>query len=317
MSTANIQSTERVVSQRTIVRVKKILASLKDAGNNMTDLLYEHGLPDWFIRQISGHYGWHWMNAFWDLRSGNFFFTSGPYSDESESIVPEHFSNVEPTDLGEAMIRKLAATCVVVLEDIRKGIKVGKRGATAPLASWVLRDSESLVRSLQLDGFGVDKKSLKLVSLEGPISARDEEDRLSTLVKTSGLPSSVTVLHHIEDATSLYEMGKDHPSLNESRNILQSLIDGIGETTHANGKHSVKLPGGTTNRIEYLRGVGFLTTDEEAAFKSSWGSLSAGSHPGVPEREQARIGLVLALEFGQLLLIKFANWKANAFCSFS
>lgn len=71
------------------------------------------------------------------------------------------------------------------------------------------------------------------------------------------------------------------------------------------------------DRIEYLTKVGFLVPDEEAALKSGWGSLSAGSHPGVPERDQARIGLVLALEFGQLLLIKFANWKANAYRRFS
>jgi hypothetical protein len=63
----------------------------------------------------------------------------------------------------------------------------------------------------------------------------------------------------------------------------------------------VKLPGGTGNRIEFLTKVGFFTSDEQTAFNSAWGSLSAGSHAGVPEREQARIGLVLALEFGQLI----------------
>jgi hypothetical protein len=40
------------------------------------------------------------------------------------------------------------------------------------------------------------------------------------------------------------------------------------------------------------------------------------AHPGVPEREQARIGLILALEFGQLLLMKFTNWKAKAYLCF-
>ena len=110
---------------------------------------------------------------------------------------------------------------------------------------------------------------------------------------------------------------KDHPSLNESRNLLQALIDGISAETNAHGKHSTGLPGPTKDRIEYLRKVGFFTTDEEAALKSGWGSLSAGSHPGVPEREQARIGLILALEFGQLMLMKFANWKANAYKAFS
>jgi hypothetical protein len=105
--------------------------------------------------------------------------------------------------------------------------------------------------------------------------------------------------------------------LNESRNLIQALIDEVSTETSAHGKHSTKLPGGTGNRIEYLKNVGFLTTDEETAYRSGWGTLSAGSHPGVPEREQARIGLVLALEFGQLLLVKFINWKANGYQKFS
>jgi hypothetical protein len=66
-----------------------------------------------------------------------------------------------------------------------------------------------------------------------------------------------------------------------------------------------------------LKTTSFLSDDEEAAFKSGWGALSAGSHPGVPEREQARITLILALEFAQLLLIKFTNWRANAYCRFA
>jgi hypothetical protein len=105
-------------------------------------------------------------------------------------------------------------------------------------------------------------------------------------------------------------------SLNESRNLIQALIDGISMETDKHGNHSTGLPGGTVNRIDYLSIVGFLTADEKAAMSSGWGSLSAGSHPGVPEREHARNGLILALEFGQLLMLKFANWKANAYRGF-
>ena len=73
----------------------------------------------------------------------------------------------------------------------------------------------------------------------------------------------------------------------------------------------------TANRIDYLESVGFLTADEKAAYRSGWGTLSAGSHPGVPEREQARIGLILALELSQLLLLKYENWKRNGHRAFS
>jgi hypothetical protein len=36
-----------------------------------------------------------------------------------------------------------------------------------------------------------------------------------------------------------------------------------------------------------------------------------------PARGQARIGLVLALEFGQLLMLKFKDWKSNGYLKFS
>jgi hypothetical protein len=149
------------------------------------------------------------------------------------------------------------------------------------------------------------------------VSAREEEDRLTGLVKTSGVPEVPVVLKHIADANSRYTSGKYHPSLNESRNLVQALIDGISIETDKHGDRSRGLPGGTANRIDYLFNVEFLTADEKAALNSGWGSLSAGSHPGVPEREKARSGLVLALEFGQLLMLKFANWKVNAYGGFS
>jgi hypothetical protein len=217
--------------------------------------------------------------------------------------VPEGpFSELAPTDLGELLIRKLAAICVVLLPD---------------LPAKFYNVAQSLPRSLQLDGYDVDKANVRLVPLEGAVSAKQEEDHLTKLVKTSDVPASDVVLKHIEDASSLYAEGKDHASLNESRNLIQSLIDGISTETNTHGKHSTGLPGNTKDRIEYLTKVGFFKPDEEAAFKSGWGSLSAGSHPGVPEREQARIGLVLALEFGQLLMMKFTNWKANNYKRFS
>jgi hypothetical protein len=109
--------------------------------------------------------------------------------------------------------------------------------------------SETVMRSLQLDGFDVDKTNLKLVPLEGPVSAQEEEDRLTQLVKSSGLPQSNIILKHIQDASSLYAEGKDHPSWNESRNIIQALIDNISAETDKHGKHAPGLPGGTKNRV--------------------------------------------------------------------
>jgi hypothetical protein len=259
---------------------------------NYTETLYANNFRDWFVRHAGEFYRWNWTRILIDMRNGRFF--QNPYSyGASSSITGEYLSETSAKGLGEFLIQRLAAF------------------ATA------LPSGEPVLRSLQLDGFDVDRANLKLVPLEGPVNAQQEEDRLNRLVKDSGLPNSTVVLAHIHDAHSLYVEGRYHPSLGESRNIIQSLIDEISTETEAHGGHTTNLPGGTGNRIRYLREVAFFTPDDEAAYGAGWGTLSAGSHPGVPEREQARIGLVLALEFGQLLLIKFTNWKANAYRGFS
>jgi hypothetical protein len=38
---------------------------------------------------------------------------------------------------------------------------------------------------------------------------------------------------------------------------------------------------------------------------------------GIPSRDEARIALILSLEFGVMLLLKLSNWKANGFRTFS
>jgi len=296
ISTATISHMAGAVSQRSIGAMSRFLSLLFDRRSDVRETLYENDFPDWFVRRLQ-QYAAQWLEMLMDLRKGAFFFApSNIYVEDYEAIegvTDDPHWNDDPVDIGEFYIQKLAAFI-----------------CTQP-------GSDSVLRSLQLDGFDVDTNRLKLVTLEGPVSAQAEEGRLTRMVKNSGLPQSLVILKHIEDAYSLYAEGKDHPSLNESRSLIQSLIDGISTETNAHRKHSTGLPGPTKDRIEYLTKVGFLEPDLEAAFKSGWGTLSAGSHPGVPEREQARIGLVLALEFGQLLLLKFANWKVNAYCNFS
>jgi hypothetical protein len=113
-----------------------------------------------------------------ELRRGTFLF-SHDITFGTQSIVTGHpsLNEDEAKALGEVCIQKLAAFA-----------------STLP-------GSESLLRSLQLDGYDVDKERLKLVPLEGPVSAQEEEeDHLTGLVKGSGIPQNQTVLQHIKDA---------------------------------------------------------------------------------------------------------------------
>lgn len=289
------------VSQRTIV---EMMRALRDYGTSSSDSeeppdykeeLYAVGFPDWFVEH-AGHYNaydWKWQDILIDLRNGKFFFYRHTYSSPVPIIPDRYLSEENAKKLGEDFIHKLAA-----------------------FAS-SLPQGEDVLRSLQLDGFDVDRNTLKLIALEGPVSEQEEEDRLTALVGDSGIPEASTILQHIKDAQSLYTEGKYHASLNEARNLIQALIDGVSVETDKNGQHKTKLPGGSANRIDYLKELGFLIGDEHSSFRAVWATLSAGSHPGVPEREQARIGLILALELGQLLLFKFASWKASAYKRFS
>jgi hypothetical protein len=283
----------KTISQKTIVETKRFLELLTI---NFSDALYERDFPAWFVMRVQ-HLHFHWMSVFVALREGGFFFVDS-FGGPPDCIIPNRYlREQEAKQLGEFFLKKLVAMA-----------------ASLPSK---LPEKEALLRSLKLDGFAIDEEKLLLMPLDGPVSEREEEERLTVIVRQSGLPNKDAILKHIEDAQSLYSDAKDHPSLNESRSFIQALIDGISIESDRSGAHSKGLPGGTANRIVYLREIGFFTEDEKAAFGSAWGTLSAGSHPGVPDNEQARIGLILALEFGQILLFKFLNWKANAYLKFS
>jgi hypothetical protein len=138
-----------------------------------------------------------------------------------------------------------------------------------------------------------------------------------TLVKQCGLSDSPVILRHLGDARDHFLQQKDHSSIGEARNFIQALLDGIGHETNALGAHSVGYPSGIANRLNYLEQVGFLTSDEKTAVGAAWGFLSAGNHPGIPTRDEARVALILSLEFAVVLLLKFSNWKMNAYRGFS
>ena len=260
------------------------------ARDGAARVLYENDFPDWFVKHAEQSYTFDWECILRDVRSTSFFFPG--YCDSRSNITGGYLNGSDARNLGEALIRRLAALATT------------------------LQGSASLVNSLQLEGLQANSRTLELLQLEGPVSAQVEEDGLRALVRRAGLPNSATIFAHATDAHDLFEDRRYHPSLNESRNLLQSLVDDISTETDSRGGHATALPGGTANRIRYLGDVGFLTPDEQDAFRSAWWALSAGSHPGVPEQDEARIGLILALEFGQLLLLKYENWRNHGHRTF-
>jgi hypothetical protein len=261
---------------------------------NIGDLLYEHDFPDWFVIHSRSQYNFDWREILPAVRNTQFFFPHNYFAAPGANITGQpYLSKQDAESLGEGLLQRLAALV-----------------ATLP-------EGEAVGRSLELDGFQVDGKNLRLVPFDSVTSEQEEEERVASLVNQSGLQNSTVVLRHIGDARELFLQQKDHPSIGEARNFVQALIDGISAETHAHGGHSIGYPGGTANRLKYLEDVGFFTADEKTAVGAAWGFLSAGTHPGIPSRDEARIALILSLEFGVVLLLKFSNWRANGFRTFS
>jgi hypothetical protein len=261
---------------------------------DLTTYFYEHGFPDWFITRARGEYLFDWREVIPALRNTRFFFTNGYFDPPGANITDRpYLSPAEAASAGEVLIERLTALA-----------------ATLP-------QGEAVRRSLELDGLRANGGNLTLEPADSVVSEQQEENRIIGLVKQSQLPGEAVILRHLADADDLFVQGKDHASIGEGRNLLQALIDDMSAATNANGGHSVGYPGGMANRLQYLQEVGFFTPDEKTAFGAAWGFLSAGSHPGIPSRDEARIGLILSLEFSQLLLLKFVNWASNGFRKFT
>lgn len=280
------------VSQKTLVACDAALREHGDA--NMFELLYDNDFPDWFARRAK-YRDFDWQEIIPILRNGRFFFFDNSYFTLPGANITDdpYLSQEDAVERGEVLLSRLTALAAT------------------------LHEGDAVRRSLELEGLRVDQQKLILAPAGAVVNEQQEEDQLVALVKQSQLPNGAAILKHMADAHDLFVQAKDHPSIGESRNFIQALIDDIGATTNANGGHSVGYPAGMASRLEYLKGVGFFTHDEKTAFGAAWGFLSAGAHPGIPTRDEARIGLILSLEFGQLLLLKFLNWAANRFRRFS
>jgi len=190
--------TATLVSQRTLVETWRVFN-----GHDIKycEEIYALGFPAWFVARCTDEYEWHWDWILKGLRSLEFFYRGHDSFTGHSSIIGRPLAKSDASVLGERAINTLV------------------------LFAATLPGSEKMVRSLELDGLSVDHKNGTLVPLEGPVRAQEEEDRLSSLVTTSRIQNGDVIKRHIADAHQLYTQGKDHPSLNESRNLIQALIE--------------------------------------------------------------------------------------------
>ena len=159
---------------------------------------------------------------------------------------------------------------------------------------------ESIRLSLQLDGFEVHNSDLQRI--DGPVSVDQEKSRLIAQLRSSKLARQDVISKHLRDAEDLFATGKNHPAIGQARNALQAVIE---ETVHLRESKCGKRSGsGIKNEIDFLEEEGILSEDEQKAFLAAWGFLCSGNHPGMSNEEAGRIGVILCLEFIQILLVK-------------
>jgi len=188
-----------------------------------------------------------------------------------------------PQVLQESMLKRLAAMAITESEDTE--------------------EARQMRRSLQLDGFDVSDG--KTVPIEGPISVTEEKSRLLTYLAASSLPRKDIIAKHLKDAENLFSEGKMHPAMGQARSAFEAVVEDTVSLMEIKTKR--KAGSGLKNQVQFLSNEGFISADEEQAFLSAWGFLSAGAHPGLPPDEAGRIGLILGLEFIQVLLVKAKN----------
>jgi hypothetical protein len=159
---------------------------------------------------------------------------------------------------------------------------------------------ENIRLSLQLDGYDVN--GAKIGSIDGPVSVAEEKSRLLKDLRASRLGRQDVISKHITDSEDLFSEGKHHPAIGEARSALQAVIEETVVLLEATV--SKRSGGGTKNQIDFMAQHGFLSSDEQSAFLSAWGFLCSGNHPGLSSEDEGRIGMILCLEFIQILLAK-------------
>jgi hypothetical protein len=263
------------LSQRTLAHLMQVLESLtpEDADTFplrqkfWQQILFKWGFPAWMIDYAVAK-SHNWIAIIRHLFAGEVTERTG----NSLYHVPQV--------LQESMLKRLAAMAITESDDTD--------------------EARQLRHSLQLDGFDVSDG--KTVPLEGPISITEERSRLLTNLAASAYPRKEVIAKHLKDAEDLYSEGKMHPAMGQARSAFEA---GVEDTVSlVEFKTKLKAGGGVKNQIHFLSKQGFISADEEQAFLSAWGFLSAGAHPGLPPEEAGRLGLILGLEFTHVLLVK-------------
>lgn len=258
--------------------------------DQLFDLCYRIGFEKRFLEKCSYQYHWNFRSLLPDLFDGSFFSEDGSPNSEA----------------GQSYGQNLIQGFVIVL------LSVFQNRPELPFEM-----QNALTDSLNRDGIRFDGNRLVNASKQVVDEPR-ELTIVENLVRESVHDQPETILHHFENGHRLFNEAKYHPSAGEWRSFLEEILRGIWRLTRKNRtefKTHAETPS-MKDLFQFLQKSGFFDSDEELAFRSSYGFLSAGGHPGIGDRDTAYLSQTLALTFGHALLLKLDAWQNNGYLHF-
>lgn len=254
------------------------------------NILFAMGFSREFLDECEYRYHWHFAALLPALNDGSF------YAKDHGFMPPQAQSD------GQFMLLNLATALCGVLAQHPECAPEGTRHFT---------------ESLLDDGFQFVGKRLVETS-QDIIPETQEISAVESLVRLSIHDNQTLLIHHFADGNNLFDSGQYHACVNEWRSFLEETLRGVWRLTRNHrpefATFSETPPMGSI--LDYLQRAGFLKKDEQLAFSSTWGFLCAGGHPGISDRDDAHLSMILALTFGHAALLKLQKWAAGSFISF-
>jgi hypothetical protein len=170
---------------------------------------------------------------------------------------------------------------------------------------------DDLERFLRLEGWEISAGSLRKTEAT-IVDLQAEEDALLALLRNSNLPNTETIESHL--TRSAEEYGRDNNnSMTNSRQALEQMLEDIAHTTARQRQDPIPVREQVRN---YLETCGFFNQEEKRGFSGVYGFLSNGPHPGIVDREAARLGRNFALGACHYALQKYQRWTQNGYRGF-
>jgi hypothetical protein len=281
------------------------------------NFLYEQEHETWFLqvmaRHITGQTTQTLTKAIMGIHTG-------------ETIVPAatDWTFEARQKHGQILLKKLAEDMLRLYEVTpRREIDYSKIETDKDLDFWQKiiafeRPAEStlvqLKTSLELDGYLL--LSSRLYPTEGAvIDTLDERTALETLVDSIPINEQVVIKHHIQESEKAYGESRWGHSISDARNFLEAILREIASAHHVKTKgiqiadSIYKWP---VKVREYLLTESLIDKSEQEALSKIYGLLSnTGSHPNIPEKDQARLMRHLSLTFSQYMLLQWQGYLKN------